>query len=169
MKKLREKDFIFEQSIIEDCECELYVFKIIDDSRDYLESKYPQAFDSKITGVVYSAFDDQITLRIDSSLGTTYSDRFRDKELKEFLESIIKNTRNTYPANQPPLTIQEMLYMDGLPCWCEDYKTWGLIFINPDDKQYRDTPFFLYTRRGVKYLLDIPGRDLVIYKKPFNE
>lgn len=64
-----------------------------------------------------------------------------------------------------PLTIEQLLKMDGEPVWVEDVKHWALIDIEKGG-QWDGMPFAIWAENGTKFTYNIKNRGLYCYRRP---
>lgn len=66
---------------------------------------------------------------------------------------------NQEPEKNEPLSIKELVEMDGQPAWCEGTDCWGIVTVDSSG-QWGGIPFLL----GPHFNLNIERRDLKVYR-----
>lgn len=76
----------------------------------------------------------------------------------------------THPYAQPnePLTLEELLEMDGQPTWCEEEKHWGIVFVTQCGSCGL-VPFFWALNHEGDFMFDIEKRQLTLFRRPSKE
>lgn len=71
--------------------------------------------------------------------------------------------RRAQPANEP-LTLEQLLEMDGEPVWLYDINCWAIVAVEKYGR-YANIPFAVGHFHGVKFEWDILDRKLVCYRR----
>lgn len=64
-----------------------------------------------------------------------------------------------------PLTLDELLKMDGEPVWVEEVEHWALIDIEKSG-QWAGIPFAVWAENGANFTYNIEGRELHCFRRP---
>lgn len=71
----------------------------------------------------------------------------------------------TLTTPNEPLTIEQLMEMDGLPVWVEDVKHWALIDIEKGG-QWAGILFAVWAENGADFTYNIESRNLHCYRRP---
>lgn len=77
---------------------------------------------------------------------------------------IITHAPTLTPPNEP-LTLEQLLEMNGEPVWVEEVEHWALIDVEKGG-QWDGAPFAVWAENGAKFTYNIMNRNLHCYRRP---
>lgn len=82
----------------------------------------------------------------------------------EYAIEIVEKMPTLTPPNEP-LSIEQLLEMDGEPVWVEEVEHWALIDIEKSG-QWAGIPFAVWAENGANFTYNIEGRELHCFRRP---